>query len=266
MNKTLVAIFDTEDAAFTGLTALKDLHHNGDITLFDSAVIKKDNNGQTGVVKAPEGAPTGTFLGMFVGVLAGLVGGPVGVAVGAASGTLVGATVDLLRDNVDYGFVEQVKESLAPGKVAIIADVEETWVTPVDFVVAERGGIVLRRLRHEVVEDQLAREQSEFEAELKELKKDLATATDEAKAKIQSRIDSVERSMTEIRAQAEAQAKKIAAEWNAKREAMELQLRSANMRNRARIKDQMEKSKQEYEVRSAKIKQASSLIAEALRP
>lgn len=266
MNKTLVAIFDNEDAAFNGLTALKELHRNGDITLYDSAVITKNVLGETRMVKAPDDAPTGTFLGMFVGVLLGALGGPVGIAVGAATGTLVGATTDLVRDSVDYDFVEQVREAMTPGKVAIVADVEETWVTPVDLTIAERGGIVFRRLRHEIVEDQLAREHAEFEEELKELKKDLATATGEAKAKIQARITSVERSLNEARAQAASRAKKIAAEWAAKREAMEQQLKDANMRERARIKDQMDKAKQEFETRNAKLRQAQELVMEAIRP
>jgi hypothetical protein len=34
MNKMLVAVFDREDAAFEGLSALKDLHRDGDISLY----------------------------------------------------------------------------------------------------------------------------------------------------------------------------------------------------------------------------------------
>ena len=89
MNKTLVAIFDNEEAAFGGLTALKDLHSNGDITLYDSAILTKDRFGQARIVKNPENPPTGTFLGMFMGALVGVLGGPIGLAVGTATGTLV---------------------------------------------------------------------------------------------------------------------------------------------------------------------------------
>ncbi len=37
LNKMLVAVFDTEPAAFEGLQALKDLHRDGDITLYATA-------------------------------------------------------------------------------------------------------------------------------------------------------------------------------------------------------------------------------------
>lgn len=265
MNKTLVAIFDNEDAAFNGLTALKDLHRNGDITLYDSAVIAKTEIGEARIVKAPEDAPTGTFLGLFLGALVGVFGGPVGVAVGTATGALVGASADLVRDSVDYGFVEQVRAAMAPGSVALVADVEETWVTPVNLMIAEHNGIVFRRLRLEVVEDQLAREHAEFEEELKELKAEMATATGDAQARIQARIASVERSLHEIRAQAAARATKLATEWSAKRVAMENQLKDAKMRERARIKNQMDKAKQDFDIRTGKLRQAQQLVVEAIR-
>ena len=44
MNKMLVAVFDREAAAFEGLSALKILHRDGDVTLYSSAVIAKDGS------------------------------------------------------------------------------------------------------------------------------------------------------------------------------------------------------------------------------
>lgn len=266
MNKTLVAIFDTQEAAFEGLTALKELHRNGDITLYDSAVVAKAISGETSVVKGPDNPMTGTFVGLFVGALAGALAGPIGLAVGATAGTIVGATGDAVKDSIDYGFVEQIREQMVPGKVAVVADVEETWVTPVNLTISEHRGVVFRRLRHEVVEDQLAREHAEFEAELKEMKKDLATATGDAKAHIQMRIASLEKSLQETRALAENRARKVAAEWEAKRQKMEQQLKDASMRERTRIKDQLDKAKAEYDSRSAKLRQAQQLVVEAFRP
>jgi len=49
MNKMLVAVFDTEPAAFEGLSALRDLHKDGDITLYASAVMVKDKTGKINV-------------------------------------------------------------------------------------------------------------------------------------------------------------------------------------------------------------------------
>ena len=49
MNKMLVAVFDTEPAAYEGLHALKDLHEDGDITLYATAVLVKDSAGTVSV-------------------------------------------------------------------------------------------------------------------------------------------------------------------------------------------------------------------------
>ena len=49
MNKMLVAVFDTERAAYEGLHALKELHNEGDITLYATAVLVKDAAGTVSV-------------------------------------------------------------------------------------------------------------------------------------------------------------------------------------------------------------------------
>jgi len=266
MNKLIVAVFDNEDQAFSGLTGLKDLHRNGDITLYDSAVIAKDKAGYTSLKKEPDDVPTGTFVGMFLGGLVGALGGPIGLAAGASLGTMVGATRDIIVSDVDYGFVEQVRQYMIPGKVAVIADIDENWITPVDLTISEHGGIVFRRLKNEVFDDQLERESAEFEAEIKELKAELATARAEHKAALQARIAMAEKSLRETHDLAVARAKKVDAEWHAKYEAMNAQLKDASERKKARIKDQMAKAKKEYEARSAKLKAAQHLVGEALTP
>ena len=64
MNKMLVAVFDREAAAFEGLTALKDLHRDGDISLYSSAVIAKDKNGKVEAKQAADAGPVGTAVGL----------------------------------------------------------------------------------------------------------------------------------------------------------------------------------------------------------
>jgi uncharacterized membrane protein len=46
MDKMLVAVFGSDTAAFDGLSALRELHRDGDITLYGWAVIVKDNTGK----------------------------------------------------------------------------------------------------------------------------------------------------------------------------------------------------------------------------
>ena len=42
MNKILAIAFDTESAASEGLTALRDLHREGSVTLYSTAVVAKE--------------------------------------------------------------------------------------------------------------------------------------------------------------------------------------------------------------------------------
>ena len=74
-NKILVSVFDSERTAFEGLTALKDLHRDGDITLYASTVIAKDPSGTVAVRKVEDGGPIGTLVGMVTGGFVGLLGG-----------------------------------------------------------------------------------------------------------------------------------------------------------------------------------------------
>lgn len=264
MNKILVAVFDSEDAAFNGLTALKQLHQYGDITLYDSAVVAKNRDGFAAIQKQPDNPPTGTVVGLFLGALVGALAGPVGVGVGAATGTLAGATRDIIHDDADYGFVEEIRDSMLPGKAAVVAEIEEIWTTPVDVALGERGAMVFRRLKHEVVEDQLARESSEFEAELQDLKDELARSTGNVKAAIEARIALVQKSIKQTNEAATARAKRVEAEWHAKLQAMDQQLKDANALRRKRLEDQRNKAKAQYETRMAKLREAQHLVREAL--
>ena len=39
---------------------------------------------------------------------------------------------DLFKAGVSMDFVDEVSASLTPGKAAVVADIDEMWVTPID--------------------------------------------------------------------------------------------------------------------------------------
>jgi uncharacterized membrane protein len=264
MNKMLMAVFDTEPAAFKGLSALKDLHEDGDITLYATAVIVKDASGTVSVKQTADKGPVDTALGMLTGSVVGLLAGPVGVAVGASVGALTGLIVDLDRSGIDIGFLDEVSKALSLGKAAVLAEVEETWVTPVDTQLGQLGGLVFRRLRSEVVEDQLARETAAFDAELKQLKEELAQASAENKATVQAKIDAVRKKLEATQAAAEARLEQAQSETNAKIEAMRDQMKQASDRRKVQIEKRIAEVKANYASRSAKLEQARKLAKEAM--
>ena len=76
--------------------------------------------------------PIRTLEGTAVGALIGLLGGPIGLAVGAVAGTFAGGVWDMSRAGVNADFLDEVSAKLTPGKWAIVSEISEDWITPVD--------------------------------------------------------------------------------------------------------------------------------------
>ncbi len=264
MNKMLAAVFDTENAAYEGLSALKDLHKNGDITLYATAVVSKESSGVIRENQIADEGPVGTALGLLTGSLVGLLAGPVGLAVGASAGSLAGLVFDLDKSGVDISFVDEVSTALSPGKTAVLAEVDETWVTPVDTRLGKLGGLVFRRLRSEFVEDQLARESAAFKAELKQLEDEQAQANAESKAALQKEIDSAKKKLEVMQTQAKTKMEQAKGEADAKISTMRAQMQQASDSKKSKIEKRIAKVKIDYEVRSAKLERARELAREAL--
>jgi uncharacterized membrane protein len=264
MNKMLVAVFDTETAAFEGLSALKDLHRDGDITLYASAVIVKDKTGKIATRQAAEEGPVGAALGLLTGGMIGILGGPAGLVVGAGIGGLTGLLFDLDNSGIGVTFVDDVSKALTPGKAAVLAEVEEIWTTPVDTRLHQRGGIVFRRLREEVIEDQLVRESAAFDAELKALEDELNQAVAEDRAAIQKNIEQVKKQIKASQDQANARLEQAKADMEARVKALQDQAKGVKDRGKARIEKRIADVKADFAVRSKKLNHAWTLTKEAL--
>jgi uncharacterized membrane protein len=197
MDKILVVVFNSERGAYEGVRMLRELHAEGSISLYAEAVLAKDASGNVEVKEAGDQGPLGTAVGLVTGSLIGLLGGPAGVAIGAAVGTAGGSTYDLAAVGVSADFLEEVARAIEPGSAAVIAEVEEEWILPVDTRMEAAGGTVFRRTRGEVVHAMFERDQKAIQSEISAMKAEHDQATGEAKAKLQARIDA---SYAELRA------------------------------------------------------------------
>ena len=192
MERMLVVVFDNEKKAYEGKTALGQLQAEGSLTIYQEAVILKHADGTVSVKQIEDSAPVGTLAGTAVGGLIGVLGGPVGMALGAASGAGIGVFYDADTLQVGEDFVEDVSKSLAPNKVAVVAEVDEAWTTPVDTRMEALGGTVLRRALW-AVQEQVRREEIDaMKADLAQFKSEVSKARAERKAKLQKRIDQLE--------------------------------------------------------------------------
>ncbi len=266
MNKLLVTVFDTEAEAYEGLRALQDLHRTGDITVYATAVVAKDAAGKVSVKQSADEGPIGTGLGLLTGSLLGLLGGPIGLAIGAATGSLAGMIYDLTKAGIDADFLAEVSGALTPERAAVLADVDESWVTPVDVRMGKLGGTIFRRQRNEYVDDRLHREVAALDAELKALEDELAHASAENRAALQARIDKTRQNLEALESRVDAKLAELEKETNAKVNALREQAKTASQARKAQNEKRAAEIKADYEVRRAKLQQANTLIKEALGP
>jgi uncharacterized membrane protein len=192
MERMLVVVFDNEKKAFEGRSALRQLEAEGNLTIYQGAVILKHADGTVSVKQIDDSAPVGSLTGTAVGGLIGLLGGPVGLAVGAASGLTIGAFYDADTIRVGEDFVNDASKSLTPNKVAVVAEVDEAWTTPVDTRMEALGGTVFRRALWAVQEQVRREEIAAMKADLAEFKSEISKAHADRKAKLQKKIEQLE--------------------------------------------------------------------------
>jgi uncharacterized membrane protein len=204
----LVVVFDNETKAYEGTAALRQLDAEGSLTVYGQAVILKQADGTATVKQADDGAPLGTLAGTSLGSVIGLLGGPVGLAIGSATGLAIGALVDLDNARVDADFIDEATRLLKPSKVAVVAEVEEEWTTPVDTRMEALGGTVLRRGLREVREKIRNEEIAAMKADLEQLKQELTKAQADRRARLQSKV-------SDLQGKIDNQQKKAEERWNA---------------------------------------------------
>jgi uncharacterized membrane protein len=263
MNKMVVTVFNNESSAYEGVKALNRLHDEGSISLHASAVIAKDAKGAVSVKQENVPGPFGTFFGLSTGSLIGLLGGPIGVAVGAVTGSVAGSMYDLAQAGIGSDFIDEVSLHLVPGKTAIVADLDEDWVTPLDSRMNGLGGIVVRRDRYDFIDAQIEREIAADEAELAQLDLELDQAAGEAKAKLQAKIDAVRQRQQKRREQLKERIEAIKREGEAKIKALQEQAAKAKGDVKAKLEARVAKARAIHEARARKLDQAWELVKEA---
>ena len=192
MDRMLVAVFDNEARAYEGKKALLQLDGEGSISVYGYAVLAKAADGSTTLKQGDDVGPLGTLAGTALGSLIGLLGGPAGMAIGAASGLAAGATVDLHNARISDDFIDDVNKVLLPKRVAVVAEIEEDWTTPVDTRMEQIGGTVFRRALSDVEDTVDDEDIAAIKADMAQLKAEHAQARADRKAKLQERINQLD--------------------------------------------------------------------------
>jgi uncharacterized membrane protein len=260
MDKILVVVFDSESKAYEGSLALQELQNEGSINLYAKAVIAKDANGKVQVKQSGDEGPVGTAVGLLTGSLLGLLGGPVGVAVGVSLGTTGGMLYDLAQLGVGEDYISEVGKSLQPGKAAVVAEVWEEWMLPVDTKMEALGGVVFRTTRMDVVDEQIEKDNAALEADLAELEAEFAQANAEAKKKLQLKIDATKAKLQASQNAMQARLEASQQETEAKIQSLQEQAAKAHGERKAKMEQRITELKAEQKRRSEQLKQKGQEI------
>ena len=264
MSKFIVVVFPGEAQAYQGTRALQELHAEGSLTLYGMAVIAKDAKGNVSTKEAADAGPLGTAVGALVGGLVGVIGGPVGAAAGLVGGAYIGSLNDLFNYGVGEDFLSKVSTELAPGRSALIAEVAENWMVPLDTRMEALGGTILRTWRADVEDEQIEQEIAARRAEFAQLKAEYAQARQEMKAKVKAKVDQAKADLEKAEDRAKAKLHQLDQEAKAKIAALDKQLNEARDQAREKINQRIGTLRADHERRTAKLKQAWQLTKEAL--
>ena len=225
MDRMLVVVFDSERKAYEGKKALLQLDAEGSISVYGYAVVAKNADGTATIKQGDDVGPLGTLVGTTLGSLIGVLFGPVGLAIGATAGFTGGATADLYNSGVGDDFIDDVSKFVLPSKVAVVAEIEEDWTTPVDTRMEAIGGLVFRRalseVKHQVHEENV----NSMKADMAQFRAEQAQAHADRKAKLQEKINQLD---SKIQAQLQkAKEKRAAKELEAQAKAKVLAAKAA---------------------------------------
>ena len=225
MDRMLVVVFDNERKAYEGKKELLELDSDGTIAIYGYAVISKNAEGFTTTRQGDDVGPIGSLIGTSLGSLIGVLGGPTGVAVGATLGFAAGGTFDLHHVRVGSDYLDDVSKALTPNKAAVVALVDEEWITPVDMRMEALGGTVYRRAMSEVTDTVNKEDLAAMKADLAQFKAEAAKERADWQAKIQSKISQLD-SKIQAKVQA-AQERRRGFERETKAKAQRLQAKAS---------------------------------------
>jgi uncharacterized membrane protein len=267
MSKFIVVVLPDERKAYEALHAIRELDQDGTVTFYAGTVVERKADGTLDVKQAVDDGPLGLGIGSLVGGLVGLFGGPVGAAVGMVTGGFLGTFRDVIHAGVSEEFVEKITHELRPGNFAVVAEVSEEWLTPIDAKMEALGGKVVREYRDDFVDARIEKNVDEVRNELAQRKMERAGAkAKKMEAKLDERIEDARNDLQQVASKARARLDEKKQEMLAKIGALKDQSNKAKPEVRARIETRITEIHAELAAREEKLSHAFGLAEQALSP
>jgi uncharacterized membrane protein len=265
MSEFIVVVFPDRDKAYEGLRELSELHNEGSVTVYATAVVHRDKDGLKVDERSYDG-PVGTALATLVGALIGVIGGPAGVVAGAASGTLIGGTRDLLHVDVSDDFIGETETELTVGKYALVAEITEDWTAPLDLRMGRIGGSVVRESRDAFTDELMQRRADAMRQSFRNFEAERASARAQD---MEDQLDAhLAREQKRLQAMADKARSKIEerkTELDSKLQALRAQAAKATPEVRNRIDQRIATLLRDFEGREEKLRRAYELSTEAIQ-
>ncbi len=157
MSYLVVIAFDDPEEAGKVRHTLSSIQETGHLSLDDTAVVVKDEDGKVHLKnEVDRGVKVGALGGSAIGLLIGSIFFPIGgLILGAIGGALVGK---LANKGVSQEFVKEVSEELKPGSSAIFFIVRGDDPNPTMAALRKYKGKVLQTSLPDEAEKTLRRE------------------------------------------------------------------------------------------------------------
>jgi uncharacterized membrane protein len=260
MDKMIVIVFSREPTAYAAFHALKQLHAEGSISLFSGVVVTKALNGKVTAKQVGNPAHLPSALNSVTDALVVALGGTHIAPIGS-SDTSSGA-ISVAHIGVSDDFLDEIARHLRPGKSAVIAEIEEDWVTPLDTIIELLGGVTLRRARAELTDAQLEREAAILRAEAEQLRYEIGRVEGTAKERLQAKADAAISRLEAARDMAKRRVRAMALEAEDKIGRMQAQVASVADNERANIERRIFDVQADYQKRSNRIGRAWQLTSD----
>jgi uncharacterized membrane protein len=142
MNQLIVIGLEHVDDARKAMQRLRELERAGRVRFEDTAIIERDLDGKAHVRNEVSGTTeTATLIGAALGGVFSFVFPIAGIALGAALGAAIGAA---MGTGVSPDFVEDVKNTLTPGRSALFLVVREADADAVTAALRDFEGDLLQ--------------------------------------------------------------------------------------------------------------------------
>ncbi|MEQ9437442.1 MAG: DUF1269 domain-containing protein [Cyclobacteriaceae bacterium] len=212
MEKVIQFLVSSQEEAYQVVKTLKDLHKQEAISLAETFVLEKDQQGNVKLKDSSGAIADNTLFGVFAGGLLGLLGGPVGFLVGSSTGALFGSLLDLSDTEAKQQYIQKVAAKIPNGKLLVVSHMYENWTMPIDSSLKGIAEEITRFDVDEEVERAIKTDIDVFNNVIDDTKFQLQSAIEDQKQRLRQRLE-------ELSVKRTAKEEQLKARWKMQKDA-----------------------------------------------